>query len=280
MKFSGNLMLGKLMTLALVTQFSVVTVSAQQSKQTGGQKPKGVSDTGKYSPTSSTNPTGKGNISPEEAQKNMKDSMKVERINEQQYRIGKVTLDKKARTVSFPVKVNMRLGVVEYALVTENGKSHESIFTTTANPSHVHLACVLLGMKQATYKDWPKDHTEITNDRGVEITVTWPTNGPDKVLTLASCISNVDPNYSHKGGAEVAAGTWFYNGSSFRNGTFSANNEGSMISIIADGEALLNGLRVGRENDELHAANKSVLPAAGKTLKMVLTIPEVKSKKK
>lgn len=274
MNFSESLMLSRLMMLTLVAHCSILPLSAQQS---GTQKQKGVSDTGKYSPAPAPSSTGREDISPEQAQKKMKDSMKVERINEQQYRIGKVILDKKARTVSFPVKVNMRLGVVEYALVTENGKSHESIFTTTASPSHVHLACVLLGMKQASYKDWPKDHTEITSDRGVEIIVTWPTNGPDKVLTLASCISLVDPNLQHEGGSEVAAGTWFYNGSSFRNGTFAANNEGSMISIIADGEALLNGLRVGRENDELHAANKSVLPAAGKTLKMVLTIPKVKS---
>src|SRR5688572_10164813 len=63
--------------------------------------------------------------------------------------IGAVTLDKEQRSVNFPAAINQRTGIVEYAVVTTAGKTHESIFKTEAQPFHVHLAMLLLGARPA-----------------------------------------------------------------------------------------------------------------------------------
>src|SRR5436309_1824597 len=51
----------------------------------------------------------------------------LRRISEDVFGLGLVRLDTKKRTVSFPGKVNMSTGSVEYALVRVTGKVHESV---------------------------------------------------------------------------------------------------------------------------------------------------------
>ena len=60
--------------------------------------------------------------------------------------VGKVTVDKASRTVRIPAVVNMREQVIEYALVTQSGKTHESLFATEASPTDVHVAALLVGL--------------------------------------------------------------------------------------------------------------------------------------
>lgn len=61
------------------------------------------------------------------------------------YRIGSITLDKNARSVSFPASINMTEGVIEYLLVNKKGKVHESLFSTAIVPTNLHVAMLLLG---------------------------------------------------------------------------------------------------------------------------------------
>src|SRR5512141_70990 len=62
------------------------------------------------------------------------------------FEIGLVRLDGSLRTISLPARVRLRDEVVEYALVTEEGKGYESIFTTAARPADIHVAALLLGL--------------------------------------------------------------------------------------------------------------------------------------
>ena len=248
------------------------------------EKPKkgSVERSGKYVPVT---PEGgedgaRGKVlSVDEARKALQKNLKLQPMEEGKFKVGAVILDQKTRTVRFPVKVNMDENAVEYVLVTEQGKAHESIFTTTATPSQVHLACVLLGMKQSPLNDWPKEVSEIPMPHRVNVEVTWPTNGPPKRIALHQFIAKVTAGRAVTEGEPLvkdAKGTeddWFYNGSYFSGGAFAAEREGSIIAIIADRSALLNGLRVGHKDDKIHVPNKAILPAKGRRLTMVLTLP-------
>lgn len=246
---------------------------------------------GQISPSPGSDTRGRGRVEPSgkfvpnpaphkkqpkhvQARKNLLDALKLENLGNGKYRVGAVTLDKKARTVSFRAKVNMTAGLVEYALVTEKGKTHESVFTTAARPMDIHLACVLLGMKQAGGKDWPAEHAAIPAHRGVEILVTWPTNGPPKRLPLSAFVKKKNTDGSGGRDRPLKDGVWFYSGSHFYGGAFAAEAEGSVISIIGDGSALLNGLRKGNGNDLLHTANGAELPPGGRTVTIILALPE------
>lgn len=237
-----------------------------------------VTSSGKFTPKVAPSKVDGKAPSAEEAKANLQKALKLEPLGGEKFRIGEVVLDKKSRTVTIPVKVNMVEGVVEYALVTENGKAHEAIFTTAASPTHVHLACVLLGKSEVKGQDWPKDYTGITKDQAVKVEVTWPTNGPMKRYSLARFVVKKQNPGSAEQGAELATGDWLYSGSHFRTGVFVAESEGSIISIIGDGAALVNGLRKDHANDLMHTANKALLPPQGRTVKMVFTLPPVKAK--
>lgn len=253
-----------------------LNASAQMVPQTQHQhKGKGeVQSSGKFVPNAAEKEGMKEKVTLEEARAGLQKSLKIEPMGDQRFRIGKVVLDKKANTVTVPVKVNMTQGILEYALVHDNGKAHESLFTTSAQPKNIHLACVLLGKTEVPGREWPQSHSGITKDQSVKVSVTWPTNGPMKLYPLEKLIIKTDQPGASESGKELAAGDWLYSGSHFRGSVFMAESEGSIISIIGDGAALVNGLRVGHDNDLLHTANSELLPAQGRTLKMVFTLPK------
>ncbi|MEM1443046.1 MAG: YdjY domain-containing protein, partial [Verrucomicrobiota bacterium] len=73
----------------------------------------------------------------------------VTQIGDYRYRIGEIEIDAKTREISFPVVVNMREGgPIEYILVHEHGKVHESILTTSISPLNLNVALKLLKFKE------------------------------------------------------------------------------------------------------------------------------------
>src|SRR4051794_6509782 len=63
------------------------------------------------------------------------------------FEIGKIHLDQKARTETFPGILNMKDGNLEYLLVTEQGSAHESLLVSEIQPNDLHFAMLLLGAK-------------------------------------------------------------------------------------------------------------------------------------
>ena len=72
------------------------------------------------------------------------DKPTVNKLDETRCQIGGVIFDQKTREIRFPTKVNMTEGQLEYLIVHENGKVHESLLSTTVSPTHLNLAFTLL----------------------------------------------------------------------------------------------------------------------------------------
>ena len=128
-------------------------------------------------------------------------------------KFGEVDIDPQQRQVSFPVTVNMTEGMVEYALVTEKGKVHESVFSTKVKPSEIQVAMLLLNTE-------PEDR--------VGFSFEWQDKGLKK-LNLSEVIAQGE-------GSEVplAADQWIFLGSIIDTKGFTADREGSIISLIFD----------------------------------------------
>ena len=71
--------------------------------------------------------------------------------------LGLVRLDKQSGSVTIPAFVNLKEGVIEYFLVTSEGKTHESVLRTDAEPLHIHVAMLLLGARGAGTNELPAD---------------------------------------------------------------------------------------------------------------------------
>ena len=65
--------------------------------------------------------------------------------------IGSLQLDKKARTVRFPGKLNMGKGALEYLICTPRGATHESLVVSDVAPTDLHFGMLLLGAKGAVF---------------------------------------------------------------------------------------------------------------------------------
>ena len=90
---------------------------------------------------------------PEEKKEVPKPSVK--KLDENRYQVGQVTFDKKTREIRFPAKVNMTEGLLEFLVVHQKGKLHESLFATETSPTDINLAFypdalyVIVGVKDA-----------------------------------------------------------------------------------------------------------------------------------
>jgi hypothetical protein len=181
------------------------------------------------------------------------------------FQIGLVTLDKEKRTVSFPGSVNMDEGVVEYVLVSATGKLHESVLKTDAEPTHVHLAVLLLtGKTEATPAGKMADPT--LAGETVFIRVRFRAGGEPAEMPVEDLVLNTETQ------APMSRGEWIYNGSRLIEGVFIAQRDGSIISTIRDPDALINNPRPGRDNDEIWHANQKVTPPVNTPVEIIVQL--------
>jgi hypothetical protein len=173
------------------------------------------------------------------------------------FELGKVRLDKQQRTVQFPAAINMAEGLLEYAVVAMNGKLHESLLMTEADPVHIHLAMLLLGAKGETNP--PATSTTappvIAGDK-VNVWVDWKWHGTERRVRIEQMIYNLETR------SPVSRGPWTYNGSRVVEGTYLAHRDGSIVALITDPDALINNPRPGRDNDQIWFVNTDAVPRA------------------
>lgn len=177
-----------------------------------------------------------------------------------------VTLDKKNRRISFPGTVNQKVGLIEYLLVQEKGKVHESLLATKVSPHDIHIALLLIGLKDpAANANAPLPPAAIDSAylqtapklKGppVKITVAWTQpDGQRKEIPAENWILNLDTNKT------MTPGPWTYNGSQIENGVFLADEELSIVAVITDPTALVNNPRKGYDNDQIWQIKDEVPP--------------------
>ncbi len=263
--------------ILLVLTLNIAAQPSSEKRATPSKEKGAVSPSGKFVPSGQGGERKKDSPSSKQAMKSLLEALKITPKGDGKLIIGKVVLDKKERTITFPAQVNMLKDVVEYLLVTENGKAHESVFTTSARPTDIHMACLLLGVKPWEKGAWPKSYEEVPTPQSVNIEVTWATNGPLKRLSLAQCLRKTNAGRQDAQLGNFEEGAWFYTGSNMRSGKFVAELEGSIIAVIADGSALMNGLRSDSDKDEIHVPNRADLPKLGRRVSIVITIPQAKA---
>ncbi len=248
---------------------------ARTDRAPGGPVPEEqgtVDAAGKFSPRAEPAP-GAAAPTREQAEARLRDALRVTPDGPDRFRIGQVTFDRKLRTVTIPAAVNMNSGVVEYALVTKDGKLHEAVFSTKARPDEIHLACLLLGMPALGEPAAMDEGHAVPAANAVKVSVGWETNGPPADYPLAALVVASDAPTDPGAGRPLPDGPWLYNGSVTAAGGFAATREGSVISLIPDGAALVNNTRAGCRNDEHHLANQALLPPKGNPVRITLTLP-------
>jgi hypothetical protein len=177
-----------------------------------------------------------------------------------------VRLDQKNKRISFPASVNQREGLIEYLLVSEKGKTHESLLSTRVLPHDIHLALLLIGLPDHARANANELVPPSAIDSSylhaapklkgtpVWISVAWTQDGKRQEMPAERWIFNLQTNHA------MTSSPWTYNGSMVQDGVFLADQELSIVAVITDPTALVNNPRDGYDNDEIWQVQDKVVP--------------------
>ncbi len=214
----------------------------------------------------------------------VKSNMPIREISPGVYQLGEVQIDKEQRTVSFPARLNLDRGPMEYLLVASWGKTHESIFKTDTEPFRIHLAMLLLdtnavGTNSGTNGSPVSAGGFISHPpnirlpgKPVSIELKWTADGRETRKRAEEMIFNTDQN------SVMRAGDWVYTGSRVAEGLFLAEIEGSVISLVTDAEALINNEGIGHDNDSIWIPNTNNLPPSNTPVTVTIKLNAAPSK--
>jgi hypothetical protein len=187
-----------------------------------------------------------------------------------QFQVGQVRFNSKERKLHFPAFINMEAGLIEYLIVTGTGKLHESLLWTQVEPYHIHVAMLFIGAKTSAPVD-PFQPEPFIGEK-VTIEVAWKEGEAEKRFPIERFVNDLST------GEPINRGPWVYNGSRVINGTFLAQRDGSIVSLIEDPDALMNNQRTAGEHDENWTIRKDGLPEPGSRVEVILSLPESEKK--
>jgi hypothetical protein len=182
------------------------------------------------------------------------------------FELGGIRFDQKARTASFRAAVNLREGPIEYVVVTTSGKIHESLLRTDVAPQHLHIAMLLLGAKGAGTNALQEDPAQALPGDRVTVELSWTDKGRTRRVPADKFILD------RKAKRTLRKGSWVYTGSRLRDDGFAAQQDGSIVSLITDPDALINNSRPGREDDDNWLPFSKGLPPAETVVEVTLRL--------
>lgn len=189
----------------------------------------------------------------------------IKKVGETKFRLGEIDFDAKTREIRLPVTVNFREGgPVEYLLVHETGKVHESILATPVSPLHVEIVLKLLRYKAGSGDVFDPFLPEAERasqggkkeERGDLASFFFETAGAEPRPAYEMIIDGETAE-------AMSPGAWVHTGSQVQDGGFLAESEGSIIAIYLDPAAIFNMTREGADIDERWGARHTVIPEIG-----------------
>ena len=192
-----------------------------------------------------------------------------------------IQVDKAKATVSFPAEINMAQGMLEYLIVANTGKTHESLLSTKILPQDIQVAMLLLGIPPALTvsaeppgqitSDYLKTAPELKGEK-INLFVAWHDAKGDHRARAEDMIWNKQKN------APMSPGQWIYNGSEMYGGKFLAQVDGSVAALVRDSAALVNNPRPGNDNDQIWQVYSQVTPPAGTAVTVTIELEDKTSK--
>ncbi len=190
----------------------------------------------------------------------------IEKLDDERYRIGEITIDKSTREIRFPAFVNLREGLLEYLIVHQNGKIHESLFRTETSPTNINVAFALLRYKPSRelYRLWKepgiisdqfhKEDEETRKAARIVIDVEVEKGGETKRYPVSDWIR-------HETTAKAMPPTsWVYGGSEFYDGKFVPESSGDIAAIFVTNGSLINYPGEDNFNDEVWSSFTDRIP--------------------
>lgn len=204
-------------------------------------------------------------------------SQAVKQTGPDEFEVGGIRFNAATREIRVPSVVNYKQLPIEYMLVHETGKTHESVLRTTINPSDLQVAILLCHFEAGTeglaHPDAPKDLTPIKpltlktpGANRMKIEVEWKAGSEIKRAPLSAWMLDVN---TRKPPPDLA--TWIFSGSYVDKDGFAAQVQGSMIAVYLDRNAMINSPAKGNWDDALWISNPAAIPDEGTPVTVIIS---------
>lgn len=207
----------------------------------------------------------------------------IKKLDETRFQVGEVIFDQKSREIRFPARVNMTEGLLEYLVVHQNGKIHESLFSTEIAATHLNLAFTLLRYKPSRelyaipsetggvsnrFEDVPAD---IKAAARVNLFAEWKEKDKTRKFPVNELIQQ------EAKGTAMPVGPWVYGGSDFHDGKFVAQTTGDIAAIFSEMASLINYPGEDNGDDTVWIPFPKRLPPTGTEVTIIIS-PHQKTK--
>lgn len=208
----------------------------------------------------------------EEAQQRLK------KISGTEYELDGIRINAATREVSIPAKVELQRAPIEYLLVHETGKTHESVLTTAVSPTAIQVALLLANYQAATEgmltkvpeaerpKIWKEEPPAKPKANQIKVTVKWKVAKETKSVPISDFVQHVD---TKKPPTDLES--WIFNGSYLDERGFIGQHEGSIIAVWLDRGALINSPAEGNWRDDLWISLPANIPEVGTPVSVIIT---------
>lgn len=210
-------------------------------------------------------------------------SPSVKKLDATRFQVGEVIFDQKSREIRFPAQINMTEGLLEFLVVHQNGKIHESLLSTQISPTHLNLAFTLLRFPAskelyllptesgAASDQYPEVPAEVKAAARVTIEVEWEDHGKTRRIPVNEWIQHAVKSTA------MPAGPWVYGGSIFENGQFTAESSGDIAAIFLSMQAIINYPGEDHTDDTVWTPFPKRVPPQGTNVTVIIA-PYSKSK--
>lgn len=212
---------------------------------------------------------------------------RLKKLSTTEYDLDGIRINAATREVRIPAKVELRQAPIEYLLVHETGKTHETVLTTAVSPTAIQVALLLADYQAATEgmltkvpaaerpKIWKEEPPARPGGNRVQILAEWREKGRLKSAPLSQWVQNSDtrqppPDLDH----------WIFNGSYVDERGFIGEHEGSIVAVWLDRGALFNSTAEGSWDDHLWISLPKNIPEEGTEVTVIiqpLTTPKPES---
>ncbi len=197
----------------------------------------------------------------------------LEKLDDGRMRLGKIEFNPKTREIRFPARINQTEGLLEFLLVHENGKIHESLLATDISAVNLNVVLKLLHYK-ASRELYQKIKEDGSLSSEFEPTTEEAKTGSRlKVLVSKDDSKAVPVNewISHAPTEKpMPAAPWIYGGSSFNQGRFLAESSGDLFAIFLSNSALVNFSGKDNQDDNVWLPHPTRVPEVGAPVTVIL----------
>jgi hypothetical protein len=166
----------------------------------------------------------------------------VTKLSATTYRIGEMTIDTAAKTLSVPGTVN-EATTLEFVANTINGaKAYESALTLNTNAVSFNAALLVLGLDPARSKPSRMQFDPVAPEGDpVEVTVAWTSDGKARTATIEELI------FDQRSKKTLPRAVWVYTGSRFfdtgEHRFYLAEQDGVLIGFMHGPQSIIDNQR-------------------------------------